>query len=148
MINTSTSNSNHVNSQYQFNLTNIKNKNINLIQNNLTSIKNKNINLVQNKFSLVHWNCNSLNNKIEEFKLFCLKYKPHIISINETKMSEFSAKYILDIDNYTTIHRARSLNQNGAGGVALVIRKDVKFSEFNKLDSLNKEICAININLI
>ena len=135
MINTSTSNSNHVNSQYQFNLTNIKNKK-----------KNKNINLVQNKFSLVHWNCNSLNNKIEEFKLFCLKYKPHIISINETKMSEFSAKYILDIDNYTTIHRARSLNQNGAGGVALVIRKDVKFSEFNKLDSLNKEICAININ--
>ena len=61
-------------------------------------------------------------------------------------MSEFSAKYILDIDNYTTIHRARSLNQNVAGGVALVIRKDVKFSEFNKLDSLNKEIRAININ--
>ena len=81
--------------------------------------------IVKNSFDLIHWNCNSLKIKIEEFKWFCLKFNPQIISLNETKMSEFNANYILNIDNYITIHKARSNAKNGAGGVALLVRKDI-----------------------
>jgi hypothetical protein len=77
------------------------------------SDRKKNTFIVKNSFDLIHWNCNSLKNKIEEFKLFCLKFNPQIISLNETKMSEFNASYILNIDNYITIHKARSNDKNG-----------------------------------
>jgi exonuclease III len=114
--------------------------------NNLNKI---NINRVnqnnESKINLIHWNCNSINNKIEEFRSFCLLYKPHIISLNETKMCEFKADYLLKVDNYTTLHRPRSLNTNGGGGVALLIRNDVEYSENKILDDLNLETCVINI---
>ena len=54
---------------------------------------------VDSRINIMHWNCNSLNNKIDEFKKFCSKYKPHIISLNETKMGVFNANYLLQIDN-------------------------------------------------
>jgi exonuclease III len=91
--------------------------------------KEKIYNIVNKTIDLIHWNCNSLNNKIEELKSFCLKFSPAIISLNETKISEFNASYILNVENYTTIHKARDKNKNGAGGVALLIRQDIKFSE-------------------
>jgi exonuclease III len=96
---------------------------------------------------MIHWNCNSINNKIEEFKDFCAKYKPHIITLNETKLSEFKANYILQVDNYTTIHRARSQDTNRGGGVALLIRNNVDYIETNILDDLHLEICAINTKI-
>jgi hypothetical protein len=110
----------------------------------MTNNRKKNDKIVNKSFNLIHWNCNSLNNKIEEFKSFCFKFNPEIISLNETKMSEFNAKYILNINNYTTIHRSRNNDKNGAGGVALLIRNDIKFSESSLLESLNQELIAIN----
>ena len=103
--------------------------------------------IVKININLIHWNCNSLNNKIEEFKSFCFKFNPAIISLNETKMSEFNANYVLNIENYITIHKARNNNKNGAGGVALLIRNDIKFSECALFNSLDIEVCAINTTL-
>jgi exonuclease III len=77
---------------------------------------------------MIHWNCNSINNKIDKFKDFCLNNKPHIISLNETKLNEDRASYFLKIDNYILIHKSRNSGKNGAGGVELLIREDVKFS--------------------
>jgi hypothetical protein len=62
-------------------------------------------------------------------------------------MSEFNAQYILNINNYTTIHKARNYKKNGGGGVALLVRKDIKFSECRLFDSLDLEICAINLSI-
>ena len=87
--------------------------------------KKRSINIVNKTINLIHWNCNSQNNKIDEFKSLCLKFNPAIISLNETKMSVFNANYILNIKNYITIHKARDKNKNGAGGVALLIRNDI-----------------------
>jgi hypothetical protein len=67
--------------------------------------------------------------------------------LNETKLSEFKANYILQVDNYTTIHRARSQDTNRGGGVALLIRNNVDYIETNILDDLNLEICAINTKI-
>ena len=111
--------SNHVNSNVNKNKANNKS----LLNVNENTIKKSNkINKFSDKISIIHWNSNSINNKIDEFKDFCARYKPHIISLNETKLSELKANYILQVDNYTTIHRARSHDTNGGGGVALIIR--------------------------
>ena len=112
-------------------------------KNNNSAKVNKN-----KKTKIVHWNCNSVSNKIEEFKMFCEKYKPDIISLNETKITDEKANYILQIDNYTTIHKARnSTTKNGAGGVALIVKNNVKFSECKFFDEMNLEILAINVNI-
>jgi exonuclease III len=62
-------------------------------------------------------------------------------------MSEFNAKYILAVNNYSTIHRSRNNDKNGAGAVALLIRNDLKFSECNLFEALNLEIVAINTRI-
>ena len=120
-----------VNNKYSF--LNNKNNNRNKINNNESE-----------KIVLVHWNCNSVNNKIDELKLFCVKYKPHIITLNKT---DDKAQYILQIDKYVLIHKSRRVDKNGAGGVALLIREDLKFCSKNLFDSLNLEICAINLTM-
>ena len=122
MINTNMNNANHVNSS---------------VNKYKCSISKK------KALTLVHWNCNSLYNKVEEFKLFCKTLNPCIISLNETKMSEFRADYMIDIENYTSVHKARHYDKNGGGGVALIISNNVKFYESRIFDSLNIEICAI-----
>ena len=94
------------------------------------------------------WNCNSINNKIEEFKLFLLKYKPDIISLNETKINEINANHLFNnIQNYTFIHKHRNNNKNGGGGVELIINKNIKFVELDIFDHLNLETVAIKIKI-
>jgi hypothetical protein len=63
-----------------------------------------------------------------------LKIKPHIISINETKINDFTAEYILEVDKYSTINKARN-DTNGVESVALLVRKDIKFCECKLSDS-------------
>ena len=53
--------------------------------------------------------------------------------------------FILQIDNYNVIHKTRNSGKNGAGGVALLIREDINFSECKIFDNLEIEICAVNI---
>jgi hypothetical protein len=55
----------------------------------ITYDKNKDLN---NSFKIIHWNANSIYNKLLEFKQFIIdKYNPDLISISETKLSEFRA---------------------------------------------------------
>ena len=103
------------------------------------------------RINMIHWNCNSLNNKIDEIKDFCFNHEPHIISLNETKLNDNRADYVLSIDKYNLIHKSRYKDKNGAGGVALLIREDLKFSECKLFDEFkvainitmdNKDICV------
>ena len=55
--------------------------------------------------------------------------------------------YIIEVNNYSTIHRSRNNDKNGAGGVALLIRNDLKFSECKLFEALNLEIVAINTRI-
>ena len=98
--------------------------------------------------TITHWNCNSINNKIEEFKIFLLKYKPDIISLNETKVNEINANFLFNnIEDYNFIHKHRKNNRNGGGGVALLINKKIKFVELNMFDHLNLELACIKIKI-
>lgn len=95
--------------------------------------------------NFTHWNCNSIKNKITFFTHYLNTHNPCIISLNETKLnSETAAKYLV-FENYTVIHKARN-NQNGAGGVALLIQKSITYSSINEFDDLNLELIAIRLN--
>jgi exonuclease III len=67
---------------------------------------------------------------------FVNKFKPDIISINETKCDDETAENNLQIENYYLIHKARSIKSNGAGGVALLIKKGIKYEETNIFDTV------------
>ena len=49
---------------------------------------------------VVHWNCNSIKNKINEFLVFIQLHKPDIVSLNEIKCCETWANETLNINGY------------------------------------------------
>ena len=121
--------------------------------NNIKSISSKenhnNVSKNSSNFSLkfLHWNPNSIKNKIKEFKHFINIVSPSIISLNETKFNKVSAEKYLNIENYVSLHKHRS-EQNGAGGVALLIHNSINFKIIDDLDFLNLELIAIEISII
>jgi exonuclease III len=107
-----------------------------------------NKNKLKEDLILTHWNCNSINNKIEEFKVFLLKYIPDILSLNETKVNEVNANFLFnDIVGYNFVQKHRNNNKNGVGGVALLIQKNRKYTELNILDHLNIETICMKIKI-
>ena len=88
----------------------------------------------------MQWNCNSINNKQEEFKTFLNKNKPDIMLLNETKINDFNANVIFNqLNEFNFIHKQRNFH-NGAGGVAIIINKNINYSQISVFDSLNLEI--------
>ena len=70
------------------------------------STRKKKVSINRNNFEItkglkfIHWNANSLNNKIKEFNKFILQEnEPDIVSIDETKLSEFRANMLLSFTN-------------------------------------------------
>ena len=113
---------------------------------NSSSNKNHKSNKRTESLKIIHWNANSINNKIQEFRHSIIEaQKPDIIALNETKLSTFRANHILCFDEYNVINKSRHENKNGAGGVALLIKKNLKFIqiEVNTID--NEEIIGINL---
>ena len=54
---------------------------------------------------IINSNCNSINNKFEEFKFFLIKHLPDIITLNETKINNFTANNLFNqLNNYNFIH--------------------------------------------
>jgi exonuclease III len=55
---------------------------------------------------------------------------------------------ILNFDKYNVIHKARSQNTNGAGGVAILIRKDLSYQEINDeiIDGLECVAAQVHLN--
>ena len=97
---------------------------------------------------LVHWNSNSLFNKQHNLFNFINIFKPDIISINESKLSEYRFEneiFLKNLPNYNFIHKHRHKNINGAGGVGLIIKNEINFSICNELDFLELETLCVKI---
>lgn len=77
-----------------------------------------------NTLKVMQWNANSLYNKIDEFKDFVIKAKVDIILISETKTTDERAHEFLQINYYTLLHKSRSQQTNGCGGVGTVLEFD------------------------
>ena len=94
---------------------------------------------------IIHWNCNSVYNKFEEFKIFLIKYNPDIVMLNETKINDFTANNLFNqLSNYKFLHKQRS-EKNGAGGVAILVKAEIQFETCNLFDNLELELIAIKI---
>ena len=53
---------------------------------NLTlQLPNRRSNRTNKQFKAIHWNCNSLKNKVSELKQFLRDHSPDIMSLNEIK---------------------------------------------------------------
>ena len=76
------------------------------------------------KISVIILNCKSLNSKLGEVKLLAYTEKPDIICLSETwlKNSQYNPKFI----NYNCIYKNRDAH---AGGVAIIIKKNIKYQE-------------------
>lgn len=74
--------------------------------------------------NLVHINCRSMGNKLNEIKAIANLLKANIIAVSETWMSQEIAS-ITSMEAYNFEHKARINNQKG-GGVGIFIDKALK----------------------
>lgn len=87
----------------------------------------------RNTLNIFQWNCNSLFNKQTQFFNFISFFKPDIIILNETKLSKErfeSELYIKNLSNYNFLHKHREEFINGAGGVAILVKKVLNIKNF------------------
>ena len=62
-------------------------------------------------------NINSLCKHINELRIFCMEHSPHIICLNETKITEEFSDELLKIDGFQNIIRKdRTRHGGGRGG--------------------------------
>ena len=95
-----------------------------------------------NSITILHWNCFTLSeSRFIELSLFISDLQedgtqPDIISLNETKINNELANHRLNLKGYCTIHKGRSKNPLQGGGIALLIKDSIPFTQNSKLARL------------
>ena len=98
--------------------------------------------LNSSKLKLAHISIRSWRNKEVEISLFLKENDIDILSLNETWLK---SNFKLDIPNYTIARRDRLRRQGG--GVAILVRNDIKFDIIDPCSTLNTDNEAITILL-
>ena len=97
---------------------------------------------MNNTLSVIILNCRSLNSKLGDIKLLLYTEKADIMCLSETwlKETQYNPKFI----DYNCIYKNRATN---AGGIAIVIKRNIKYHEINLKPYQNGklEIQAIKI---
>ena len=91
-----------------------------------------------------HWNCRSINNKKLIFNKFMRDNDFDIFGLNETKLDN-NNKREFELTNYNI--ELKNRNRRG-GGVAILIKKNLKYSLINDLNVFNYEIIGIKVKLV
>ena len=94
--------------------------------------------------SIFHWNWNSFRNKKYLFVLELQTHEPDIVLLNEIKLSQSQANELLNLPGYSSVYKCR--NSYG-GGVAILIKNSLKFTQIFDLDHFNLEIVSIKISV-
>ena len=94
------------------------------------------------KLKLAHISIRSCRNKEVEISLFLKENDIDILSLNETWLK---SNFKLDIPNYTIARRDRLRRQGG--GVAILVRTDIKFDIIDLRSTLNSDNEAITVLL-
>jgi exonuclease III len=98
-----------------------------------------------NELKITHWNCNGIRNKATELGYFLKESKPDIVSLNEIKVNNSTARRILDFEGYFPIFKCRKVSSNHGGGVALLIKNNIIFKLNNQLDEFDLETVAVSV---
>jgi exonuclease III len=99
----------------------------------MSNTNNKN-NEVKNIKNVLLWNCNKIENKINELFYTLDKENIDIICSNETKLEKDFEAAILNHPNYNYVVKSR--NKFG-GGVRVIIKKHIKYEEIEEIKKLN-----------
>ena len=118
-------------------------KNINDVNTNSYN-KNKSKYIKPERLKFMHFNCNSIRNKVDHIQKFLDKEKPDALSLNEIKCNQVEANYLLRFEGYLPYFKARDSN---GGGVALLIREDLEHNELDFLNECPEEVVGIKIIL-
>jgi exonuclease III len=76
--------------------------------------------------------------------MYLNEFKPDVFSLNELKLNEQEANYMLRFSNYVTYFKCR---KKGGGGVALLIREGLDARRIGDFDNFNVEIVSAVIKL-
>ncbi|KAF2357072.1 Endonuclease/exonuclease/phosphatase, partial [Trinorchestia longiramus] len=94
---------------------------------------------------IFQWNCRSVRNKLSHLKITLYTLKPHIVCLYETWLSpNFEPRFV----GYTAIYMHR-IGAHAGGGVAILVRSDVTYTELQltKFCPSCLEVLGINIYL-
>ena len=94
---------------------------------------------------VVHWNSFCLRNKKQLLQDYIQRCSPDIVMLNEIKLDSIVSNDYLDFPGYNSISKPR--NRYG-GGVAILVRQGLNYSEDHSLDLLNLELVSINLKLV
>ena len=94
------------------------------------------------RLKLAHINIRSCRNKEVELSLFLKENDIDILIINE---NWYKSKFKLDTPNYTITRKVRPRRQRG--GVAIIVRNDIKFHIIYTCSTINTDNEAITILL-
>jgi len=93
----------------------------------------------------MHWNASSINKQnqpIEELELCIKQNNIHIVSINETKLTESDS---ISIKNYKILRKDRTSN---GGGVAIISISDhIEYEKLNIFEEFNLELIIIKVTI-
>ena len=92
----------------------------------------------------MHWNANSINKQnqpIVELELYIKQNNIHIVSINETKLTESDS---ISINNYKIIRKDRTYN---GGGVAIIISDHIEYEQLNIFEEFDLELIIIKVTI-
>jgi exonuclease III len=100
-----------------------------------------------NKLNIIQWNCNSMINKCDLLINFLNDFKPDIMMLNETKCTAEIANFNFDHPRYELMIKQRTKNPNHGGGVAIIIKKTLNFSESKEFNHLNEEFICVKLKI-
>ena len=101
----------------------------------------------EESLNVVQWNCRSIKNnptRREELRMLTLKYKPHILCISETWLTQETKTP--EFKGYTRTFRQDRTNREG-GGLLILTREDIKVDSIQINSRQNSIIEAQGIEI-
>lgn len=111
---------------------------------------NQNLIKLCSDFLILHYNCRSIMNKIEELWNICSKLKPEIICLTETWLDESSSKTAHIPEGYKILRCDRTetfkqkYGKTNGGGTAILYREDIRVRKL-KIDKDDQETQWIEV---
>lgn len=90
-------------------------------------------------FNIMQWNAQSAVAKRNNLDYILIKYNIHVAIIAETWYKKIS---VVNFKHYNVIRNDR---EDGYGGVAILVSKDIPYKSISFLDNFNKELLVCGI---
>ena len=113
-------------------------------------ISNEDLVTCNGDFLILHYNCRSLLNKVEELTDICMKLKPKIICLTETWLDDSTPQTANIPDGYKILRCDRSdrykqkYGKTNGGGTAVLYSEDIKIRKLN-VDTEDQETQWIEV---